>query len=122
MKNKILITFLVMTLCLIILHIENTGILNAQSKEKEPQPPKEDKQPVNENKDKGIKESIEKSLKYLVKSQAQDGSWGGQFTIAITGISGLAFLAYDAKPFDSAYSDTILKTKEQIAQDSQIFH
>jgi hypothetical protein len=62
--------------------------------------------------EKTLKEAIEKGLDYLVKGQAKDGSWGDTFTIAITSIACLAILAHDEKPFDSKYTDAMLKGYE----------
>jgi len=55
------------------------------------------------------KEVIDAGFAYLVKKQSPDGSWESPYSIAITAIAGLSFLARDENPFDSAYTDTLLK-------------
>lgn len=53
--------------------------------------------------------AIEKALDCLTKAQSKKGSWGTQYTVAVTSIVSLAFLAHDEDPFESKYADTLLK-------------
>src|SRR5262249_58583954 len=46
-----------------------------------------------------IKAAVEKGFDYLMKNQAQNGSWGKTFNIAVTSFAILAFLSADDEPF-----------------------
>ncbi|MEW6026888.1 MAG: prenyltransferase/squalene oxidase repeat-containing protein [Planctomycetota bacterium] len=60
-------------------------------------------------KPKTVKEVVDSGFTYLVKKQSSDGSWQSSYSIAVTAIAGLSFLAHDENPFDSVYTDALLK-------------
>src|SRR5688572_18592560 len=51
--------------------------------------------------------AVEKALAWLAKSQSQDGSWGSKdnqsYTMAMTGLTGLAFLSAGHSPHRGKY-------------------
>jgi hypothetical protein len=57
-------------------------------------------------------DAIKKGLEYLAKQQARDGSWsgtGGQYKIALTALSGMAFLMEGSRPDRGQYARHIRK-------------
>ena len=60
------------------------GVSSSQDKGKE-----KDKGPDKE----AIKAAVQKGFDYLMKNQAQNGSWGRTFNIAVTSFAVLAFLS-----------------------------
>lgn len=62
-------------------------------------------------------EAIEKGLAWLARNQAKDGSWGaegsaGQYQMAMTGLSGLAFLAAGHSPGRGKYGLNVARAVE----------
>jgi hypothetical protein len=48
---------------------------------------------------KGVSAARDKGLAWLTKNQAANGSWGKQYTVAITGFASLGYLAASDEPF-----------------------
>ena len=73
---------------------------NSQDKGKET-----DKGPDKE----AIKAAVEKGFGYLMKNQAQNGSWGKTFNIAVTSFAVLAFLSADDEPYRDERGKALIK-------------
>ncbi len=56
-----------------------------------------------------VVKSANKGLVWLAKNQSKDGSWGKQYTIAVTSFACLAYLSSCDEPFDSGHSQTLTK-------------
>lgn len=67
---------------------------------------KSDKKPVDDKK--ALEKSMKKAAEHLAKQQQKEGHFGKNHPIAITAISGLAFIAYDKDPFKSEFTDNIM--------------
>jgi hypothetical protein len=63
----------------------------AAAQEKEPVKPEEEAKAVRAARDRG--------LDWLTKNQAKDGSWGKQYTVAVTAFACLSYLAASDEPF-----------------------
>jgi prenyltransferase beta subunit len=63
--------------------------------------------------------AIEKALNRLVETQSKQGSWGTQYTVAVTSIAGLAFLAHDESPFETEYTDTLMSAYKYLLKTQQ---
>jgi prenyltransferase beta subunit len=50
-----------------------------------------------------------KGLEWLTKNQAANGSWGGQYNIAVTSFACLSYLNEADEPFDNANTKALLK-------------
>lgn len=64
-------------------------------------------------------QSIEKGLKYLIKTQSRDGSWrsngnSGSYPCAMTALAGLALLASGSTPLEGPYAINVQKATEYI--------
>jgi len=86
------------------------GIVDSWSQEIKPLPDPEPAQTQSEV----WQATIDNGLTYLVKSQSQKGSWGTHFKVAVTGMGGLAFLAQAEEPFDTQYTDALLKAYQYL--------
>ncbi|MEM7383681.1 MAG: prenyltransferase/squalene oxidase repeat-containing protein [Verrucomicrobiota bacterium] len=53
--------------------------------------------------------AVVKGLQYLKGSQREDGSWGGQYPAAMTGLALLAFLGHCETPDSREYGETVTK-------------
>jgi hypothetical protein len=70
----------------------------------------QDKPPaVGQTVDKTHLAAREKSLDWLTKNQAKDGSWGRQYTIAVTSFACLAYLSAADEPFAGERGQALLK-------------
>ena len=56
-----------------------------------------------------IKAAVEKGFDYLMKNQAQNGSWGRTFNIAVTSFAILAFLSAEDEPFRDERGKALIK-------------
>jgi Prenyltransferase and squalene oxidase repeat len=69
------------------------------------------------------KESIRKGLEYLAKQQHKDGHWesfGGQYPITMTGISGMAMLMEGSTMREGKYKDNIKRAVDYLMSKVQI--
>ena len=58
---------------------------------------------------KALAAAREKGLDWLVKHQADDGSWGKSYTVGVTGIGCLAFLSASDEPFTGERGKALTK-------------
>jgi hypothetical protein len=58
---------------------------------------------------KALSEARKKSLEWLTKHQAANGSWGKQYTIAVTSFACLSYLANEDEAFDGDNGKALLK-------------
>jgi hypothetical protein len=58
---------------------------------------------------KALAEARKKGLQWLTKNQAPNGSWGKQYTIAVTSFACLAFLSDEDEVFDGEHGKALLK-------------
>ncbi len=56
-----------------------------------------------------LKRARAKGLAWLTKNQAPDGSWGGQYTVAVTSFACLAYLGTSDEPFDGPDGKALLR-------------
>jgi hypothetical protein len=56
-----------------------------------------------------IKAAVENGFGYLMKNQAQNGSWGKTFNIAVTSFAVLAFLSADDEPYRDERGKALIK-------------
>src|SRR5262245_38771758 len=54
----------------------------------------------------------DKGLAWLTKNQAKDGSWGKQYTIAVTSFACLSYLAASDEPFTGEHAKALVKGLE----------
>ena len=54
-------------------------------------------------------EAVVKSLRWLKKTQSEDGSWVGQYKVAMTGFSLLAYLGHCETPNSEEFGDSVLR-------------
>lgn len=68
-------------------------------------------QPAKEQDDhhKALADARIKALEWLTKNQAVNGSWGKQYTIAVTSFACLAYLAQTDEAFDGDHGKSLLK-------------
>jgi hypothetical protein len=60
----------------------------------------QDKPPVKPDEAaKAVREARDRGLEWLTKNQANNGSWGKQYTIAVTSFACLSYLAASDEPF-----------------------
>src|SRR5580704_13821128 len=69
------------------------------------QPTKDDKA----DHTKALTEARKKGLQWLTKHQAANGSWGKEYTIAVTSFACLAYLAHEDEAFDGEDGKALLK-------------
>ena len=50
--------------------------------------------------DEARKASVKRGLAWLCKNQGQNGSWGAQYSVAVTSFAALAHLAASEEPFE----------------------
>ena len=51
----------------------------------------------------------DRGLTYLSQNQAKDGSWGKQYTVAVTSFACLAYLAATEEPFDGDHAKPLTR-------------
>lgn len=68
-----------------------------------------EKEPEKELVSKESKAARERGLDWLTKNQAKDGSWGQQYTIAITSFACLAYLSASDEPFTGDRGKALVK-------------
>src|ERR1700687_987870 len=56
-----------------------------------------------------VEAACAKGLDWLTKDQAQDGSWGKTYPIAVTSFACLAYLSASAEPYDGAHGRALAK-------------
>jgi hypothetical protein len=56
---------------------------------------------------KGVIAARDKGLAWLTKNQAKNGSWGSQYTVAVTSFASLAYLAASDEPFKGENSKAL---------------
>ncbi|MBI3410350.1 MAG: terpene cyclase/mutase family protein [Planctomycetes bacterium] len=61
---------------------------------------------------KAIRAARDKGLDWLAKNQANDGSWGKQYTIAVTSFGCLSYLAASDEPFAGDHAKALVKGLE----------
>src|SRR5262245_2104595 len=59
-------------------------------------------------------EAVKKAVDYLKTTQAKDGHWGGQFSVAVTSMAGLAILASHDEPFSPELLKAISWVRSQV--------
>src|SRR5262245_51511479 len=59
-----------------------------------------------------VRTARDKGLDWLTKNQAADGSWGKQYTIAVTSFACLAYLAASDEPYDGDHVKALVKGLE----------
>lgn len=64
-------------------------------------------------------QSIDKALSYLAKSQKADGSWAGQYPVASTSASLMAFMLKGYFPEKGQYSDNLRKAVDYLLKSSK---
>ncbi len=69
----------------------------------------QDKGPPKAEDSKAIRSARDKGLAWLTKHQAKDGSWGKQYTIAVTSFACLSYLSASDEPFDGDNGKALLK-------------
>src|SRR5262249_9744489 len=74
-----------LVLCLLL-----SGWVAAEQKEPPAQP---------EDEAKAVRAARDRGLEWLTKNQAKDGSWGKQYTVAVTSFACLSYLAASDEPF-----------------------
>src|SRR6476660_6405603 len=74
---------------------------NVASPESKKQEPKKEKDPAPAARQKG--------LEWLTKNQAKDGSWGKQYTLAVTSFACLSYLSVSDEPFDGDNGKALVK-------------
>ncbi len=68
------------------------------------------------------RKAVQKGLEWLAKNQHKDGHWeafGGQFPVAMTGISGMALLMEGSTIRDGKYKDNIRRAADWLMAHSQ---
>src|SRR5262249_6519929 len=58
---------------------------------------------------KALAAARQKGLAWLTKTQAANGSWGKQYTVAVTSFAILSYLSPLDEPFDSEHAKAIVK-------------
>jgi prenyltransferase beta subunit len=58
---------------------------------------------------KAARAARQKGLEWLTKNQAKDGSWGKQYTLAVTSFACLSYLAVSDEPFDGDNGKALVK-------------
>ena len=58
---------------------------------------------------KALKAARDKGLDWLTKNQAQNGSWGKTYTLAVTSFACLSYLGAADEPFDGAHGKALTK-------------
>jgi prenyltransferase beta subunit len=58
---------------------------------------------------KALTAARKKGLEWLTKHQAQNGSWGKGYSIAVTSFACLTYLEYQDEPFEGEHAKTLLK-------------
>jgi hypothetical protein len=58
---------------------------------------------------KALAASRQKALEWLSKNQAANGSWGGQYSLAVTSFAVLSYLAASDEPFDGPNAKILIK-------------
>jgi len=71
-----------------------------------------DKAPPAPKTDKAIIAARDRGLDWLTKNQAKDGSWGKQYTIAVTSFACLSYLAAADEPFTGDRGKALIKGLE----------
>jgi len=71
-----------------------------------------DKAPPAPKTDKAIVATRDRGLDWLTKNQARDGSWGKQYTIAVTSFACLSYLAAADEPFTGERGKALIKGLE----------
>src|SRR5258707_285094 len=61
-----------------------------------------------------IRAARDKGLAWLTKNQAKDGSWGKQYTLAVTSFACLAYLSAADEPFAGDYAKALTRGLEFI--------
>src|SRR5437867_11967728 len=61
---------------------------------------------------KAIRSARDRGLDWLTKNQAKDGSWGKQYTIAVTSFACLSYLAAADEPFAGDHAKALTKGLE----------
>jgi hypothetical protein len=61
---------------------------------------------------KAVRTARDKGLNWLTKNQANDGSWGKQYTIAVTSFACLSYLAASDEPFAGDHVKALVKGLE----------
>src|SRR3954469_19076792 len=61
---------------------------------------------------KALRAARDRGLEWLTKNQAKDGSWGKQYTIAVTGFACLSYLSANDEPFAGDHAKALLKGLE----------
>src|SRR5262245_56404857 len=61
---------------------------------------------------KEIRAIRDKGLDWLTKNQAKDGSWGKQYTIAVSSFACLSYLAASDEPFAGDHAKALVKGLE----------
>src|SRR5438045_8500227 len=71
-----------------------------------------------------VRAARDKGLAWLTKNQAKDGSWGKQYTIAVTSFACLSYLSAADEPFVGDQGKALLKGLEFLLanQDEGVFH
>jgi hypothetical protein len=84
------------------------------------QPTKDDKADHN----KALTEARKKGLQWLTKHQAANGSWGKEYTIAVTSFACLALLAHEEEAYDGEGGKALLKGLKYLMsmQKDGLFH
>jgi hypothetical protein len=68
------------------------------------------------------RKAIDKGLDWLKKNQAEDGSWsgrGGQYTVSMTALAGMAFLMEGSTLRDGKYRDNVRKAADWLMDRQQ---
>ena len=58
---------------------------------------------------KAVRAARDKGLDWLTRNQARDGSWGKQYSIAVTSFACLSYLAAADEPFDGDHGKALVK-------------
>src|SRR5207249_6543459 len=69
------------------------------------------------------RETIRRGLEYLAKQQHKDGHWetfGGQYPISMTGLSGMALLMEGSTMREGKYKDNIKRATDYLMSKVQI--
>jgi hypothetical protein len=86
------------------------GVLLAGSATAQDKAPAKDKAPVKpEEVAKALLAARDKGLEWLTKNQAKDGSWGKQYTIAVTSFACLSYLSASDEPFTGDNGKALVK-------------
>ena len=91
-----------LTVLVVLLHF--AGLTTAQNKTSPPVKPSEEKS--------AIQAAREKGLDWLIKNQSANGSWGKQYSIAVTSFGCLSYLSATDEPFIGERGKALLKGLE----------